>query len=45
MVRLEALESIVGLMPSKLSVDQIEKDILPAFISHIEKQEHDDECN
>lgn len=44
MVRLEALESIVGLMPSKLREDQIEKDILPAFVSHIEK-EHDDECN
>jgi hypothetical protein len=44
MVRLEALESVVGLMPTKLSADQIEKDILPAFISHIEK-EHDDECN
>ena len=44
MVRLEALESIVGLMPKKLSVEQIEKDILPAFITHIDK-EHDDECN
>jgi hypothetical protein len=44
MVRLEALESVVGLMPNKLSVEQIEKDILPAFINHIEK-EHDDECN
>ena len=44
MVRLEAIESVVGLMPNKLSVEQIEKDILPAFINHIEK-EHDDECN
>jgi hypothetical protein len=44
MVRLEALESVVGLMPTKLSTEQIEKDILPAFILHIEK-EHDDECN
>lgn len=44
MVRLEALESVVGLMPTKLQGDQIEKDILPAFINHIDK-EHDDECN
>ena len=44
MVRLEAIESVVGLMPTKLSTEQIEKDILPAFVSHIEK-EHDDECN
>lgn len=43
MVRLEALESIIGLMPNKLSVEQIEKDVLPAFVQHIEKE--DDECN
>jgi hypothetical protein len=35
MVRLEALETILTVMPHKVSVEQIDKDILPIFVRHI----------
>ena len=44
MVRLEALETVLTVLPSKVSVEQIDKEILPVFVKHIQL-DHDDECN
>jgi hypothetical protein len=43
LVRLEAIEGIVEIMQSKLTPEQIEKDIIPVFLRHLEI-DHDDEC-
>jgi len=44
MVRLEALDAVIGVMPTKVSAEQVDRDILPAFIRHLDI-DHDDECN
>lgn len=43
MVRLEALEAVVDIMQSKIAPEQIEKDILPIYLRHLEI-DHEDEC-
>lgn len=42
MVSLEAMESAVILMEKKLNVEQIESDILPVIIHHLDN-DHDEE--
>jgi hypothetical protein len=43
-VRLEALDVAVEIMPTKITGDQIEKEILPHFIKHLEI-EKEEECD
>lgn len=44
MVRLEALEAVVEIIPSKINPEQMDKDIVPAFVRHLET-EGDEECD
>ena len=44
MVRLEAVEAIVEIMPTKLNAELIDKDIMPEILNLLDN-EHDDECN
>jgi hypothetical protein len=44
MVRLEAIETVVNIMPSKVTSEQIDKEILPVFVKHLQI-EHDEECS
>jgi hypothetical protein len=44
LVRLEALDVAVEIMQSKINSDQIEKDILPHFVRHLEI-EKEEECD
>lgn len=44
LVRIEALEIAVEIMQSKLNPDQIDRDLLPAFVKHLEI-EQEEECD
>ena len=44
LVRVEALEVAVEIMQSKINADQIEKELLPIFVKHIE-MEQEEECD
>lgn len=43
MVRLEAIEGVIGVMATKITVQQVEKDLLPVFLRHFEQSE-EEEC-
>lgn len=42
LVRLEAIEVAVEIMQTKINEDQIEKDLLPSFVKHLEIEQEED---